>query len=679
VSAHVPERTLMFDGDAPPGAPAPAGPPPGAISALMEEIVRRPEEASGEAWREALSPGAVVGRFELVREIGRGGFGVVYEARDRGLGRLVAFKAVRAGSHQQLREERLLREAEAAARLSHPNIVTLFDLGRSEHGPYLVMELLRGWPLARRLEQGPLPVPEALRVALEMSRGLAHAHHQGVIHRDLKPANVFLCEDDQVKVLDLGLAHAFGHRKLDGGTPGYMAPEQRRAAPEDERTDVFAMGVILFEMLVGQLPFGDDGAPSRSAPQLEIAEEPALAALVHRMLAVDPVERPRDAGEVLQALAHFQRELERSTPPGGPRPAVHGAPVRRRPERDAADRTWLCSVLHVDIVDCSEQTPELQAEWRAALQANLAASIQAVAEADRVIVETATGAAICFLGDPAAAVSSALGLLRIPHPAPGTCGLRIRAGLHLGPVKIVKDAGGGLNALGDGVNVAQLVATCGLEGQVLASRSFFEVASRLSERYRALFTTGATRRDEHGHEHAVHELRPPSSGAVAGSGRASGGGQGGPLDPAVIADIEARAAAILGPIARHLTRAAVPRASTPLELGRSLAAFMPSSADRESFLHACEREARSTPVSAPGAAPASAGPETPASRLDPELLERAGRALAHHIGPLARVLLARAAQRAASPEELLDLLAAEIPRPADRAAFLAAARRAPRG
>ena len=138
----------------------------------------------------------------------------MYEARDRELGRTVAFKAVRAGTRAATREERLLREAEAAARLSHPNIVTLYDVGRSEHGPYLVLELLRGRRRSRsgsRADRSPLR--EALRIALEVAKGVAHAHAQGVVHRDLTPANVFLCDDGQVKVLDFGMAHAFGRRE----------------------------------------------------------------------------------------------------------------------------------------------------------------------------------------------------------------------------------------------------------------------------------------------------------------------------------------------------------------------------------------------------------------------------------------------------------------------------------
>ncbi len=264
----------------------------------------------------------MVGRFELVKEIGRGGFGVVWEAKDRELGRAVAFKAV-LGGRPDAHEERLLREAEAAARLSHPNIVTLFDVGRTDDGPYLVLELLRGETLAKRLDQGPIPIHEALRIAVEVAQGLAHAHGEGVIHRDLTPGNVFLCKDGQVKILDLGMAHAFGRRKLEGGTPAYMAPEQWRGAPEDERTDVFALAVILYEMLAGSRPFADERAltSSRPAPVLEVPGEPALGGLLARMLSKAAVNRPRDGGEVLSALSTFQRELERA--PGS-------GPVRRR-------------------------------------------------------------------------------------------------------------------------------------------------------------------------------------------------------------------------------------------------------------------------------------------------------------------------------------------------------------
>jgi tripartite ATP-independent transporter DctP family solute receptor len=303
---------------------------PGAMSALLEKLYRRPDEQAARAIA-AFRPGQVVGRFELVREIGRGGFGIVYEARDRELRRIVAFKSVRVGGALDARQQRLLYEAEAAARLAHPNIVTLYDVGHCDDGPYLVLELLRGETLGERLKHGALPVTDAVRIALEVARGLAHAHAQGVVHRDLTPGNVFLCSDGQVKILDFGMAHAFGRRKVDGGTLAYMAPEQIADAPEDERTDVYALGVILHQMLLGALPSRDDAARAsrRSAREIVIGGWPALGALVGRMLERSPLRRPRDGGAVLAALGGLEQA------PGEPGAAegrkARGARPARRP------------------------------------------------------------------------------------------------------------------------------------------------------------------------------------------------------------------------------------------------------------------------------------------------------------------------------------------------------------
>jgi tetratricopeptide (TPR) repeat protein len=298
----------------------------GALSTLLAELAHAPPSELGSAWDRWLRPGVTVARFELLREIGRGGFGIVWEARDTRNGNVVAFKALRAGGGASAREERLLREAELASRLSHPNVVALHEAGRTEHGPYLVLERLRGETLAERLEAGAIPPREVLRICVAVARAVAHAHAHGVVHRDLKPANVFLCEDGGVKVLDFGLAHAFGQRRVGGGTPAYMAPEQWRGAPEDERTDVFALGVILFRTLAGALPFSE--AAGSAAPgaypvaAIDVPDDPPLGLLVGRMIDEDPVQRPRDGEEVLAALEGHLAGIERSPWKG---------PVRLRP------------------------------------------------------------------------------------------------------------------------------------------------------------------------------------------------------------------------------------------------------------------------------------------------------------------------------------------------------------
>lgn len=329
----------VADDESSTGEPGPeegARPRPGQITALLEQLARPPEAEPGE-WAWPAVGSSLNGRFDLLRELGRGGFGVVYEAFDRELGRVVALKAIRPGSHTvaEARREALQREAEAVAPLSHPNIVTLHDRGEGESGPFLVMEMLHGETLQERLGRGALPPPEAVAVAVELARALAHAHANGVLHCDLKPSNVFLTENGEVKVLDFGLAHVFGTSGArGGGTPGYMAPEQWRGQPEDTWTDVFGLGVLLFEMLTGRLPYRvsrdrsealDPGPP----PALPLPDAPpALAALVARALAKDPAERPRDGRAMLEALVEIQRALPGSDM--GPPPAPGRATGARR-------------------------------------------------------------------------------------------------------------------------------------------------------------------------------------------------------------------------------------------------------------------------------------------------------------------------------------------------------------
>jgi serine/threonine protein kinase/tetratricopeptide (TPR) repeat protein len=316
---HDPERRA----EGPEAADAPA--PAGALSKLLQHLA---SDDVPEGTAPALWPGSVVGRFELLREIGRGGFGVVYEARDRQLGRLVAFKALRPGTAVRARrgDEWLLREAEAAAQLAHPNIVTFYDAGRADSGPYLIFELLEGEDLRERLGRGPLQVREAIRIAIEIARALAHAHAASVVHCDLKPANVFLSERGAVKVLDFGVARVFGESRLgSAGTPAYMAPEQWRGEEEDARADVFALGVMLFEMVSGSVPFevshDRSGAlDPGTAPPLHAPGAPEkLAAFVAAALRKDRAGRPRDGQAALEALLGVERELQRAEQRSGGR------------------------------------------------------------------------------------------------------------------------------------------------------------------------------------------------------------------------------------------------------------------------------------------------------------------------------------------------------------------------
>jgi tetratricopeptide (TPR) repeat protein len=292
------------------------------LSALLADMVRA-QEIAVDAWSPDLQPGGAVGRFTLVRELGRGGFGVVFEAADGDLGRTVALKVVKAGTRIAARGSQwLLREAEAVARLNHPNIVTLHDLGQASSGPYLVFELLRGESLAEKLRGGPLPVDEVVEVGIAVARALVHAHGAGVIHRDLTAANVHLTEEGAIKVLDFGLAHLFGRDGAnDGGTPAYMAPEQWEGDQGDARTDLFALGVILYQALTGHFPYKVDRGWSEAlepgeTPRLPRRSAPRpLRRLVHALLDREPELRPQHARTVRDALlalrAHRRNKARR--------------------------------------------------------------------------------------------------------------------------------------------------------------------------------------------------------------------------------------------------------------------------------------------------------------------------------------------------------------------------------
>jgi eukaryotic-like serine/threonine-protein kinase len=198
-----------------------------------------------------------IGKYRVVRVIGEGGMGRVYEATDPVINRRVAIKTI---SQSVLQDPdtraRFLREAQAAGQLSHPNLITIHDVGEHEGSPFIVMEYLQGDELSRVISHGQLVLDAKLRLMLEVCQGLAYAHHRGLIHRDIKPANIFITADQQVKILDFGLARgAVSELTQTGrvvGTPSYMAPEQVRGDVVDHRADIFAAGVVLYEVLSGQ-------------------------------------------------------------------------------------------------------------------------------------------------------------------------------------------------------------------------------------------------------------------------------------------------------------------------------------------------------------------------------------------------------------------------------------------
>ena len=292
--------------------------------------------------------GKRLAHFRILEMLGEGGMGKVFRARDEKLERDVALKVI----HEELSGDehyrrRLMREAKAAAAASHARIATVYEVGEADDILFIAMEWVAGCSLAETLEAGPLASDRAARIARDIARALTKAHEAGVVHRDLKPDNVMLEDDGGVKVLDFGIARREKPRQQSDtqlaeaetaitaegaviGTPGYMSPEQALGLDLDQRTDVFSLGVLLYETLTGQRPFGGASlmeaaiAVTRDAPDpitdhRDVPE--ALTEIVERCLEKDPNDRYQTARELAEALDDAATAAESSEPVRtGPRP-----------------------------------------------------------------------------------------------------------------------------------------------------------------------------------------------------------------------------------------------------------------------------------------------------------------------------------------------------------------------
>ncbi|MGH9176922.1 MAG: protein kinase domain-containing protein, partial [Vicinamibacterales bacterium] len=376
--------------------------------------------------------GRRLGHYLVREELGRGGMGVVYGAEDTQLDRRVALKLLRPDAAESSdRRARFQQEARAAAALNHPNIVHLYSVEQSDGLLFITMELVRGRSLHTVLNAGPrLALPRTIAFAAQMAEGLACAHAAGILHRDLKPGNVMITDEDRVKILDFGLAKLLTPVTVSGpeaatmagvetgsgmtfGTAGYMSPEQALGRTLDTRTDLFALGVVLFEMATGRAPFEGDTLAAvfdqllnrrpLSPQTLNPALPASLAAIIDKSLEKDPEQRYRSANEFLQDLSQLDlSSTRRTTPVSVSAEARMPASIVVLPFVDMSprkDQEYFCHGVTEEIINSLTRVPGLRVISRTSAFALQGNNLEVTEIGRRLRVGTALEGSVRKAGD----------------------------------------------------------------------------------------------------------------------------------------------------------------------------------------------------------------------------------------------------------------------------------------
>jgi serine/threonine protein kinase len=707
----------------------------------------------------ALPAGHKVFEYRIEKMLGGGGFGLTYLAQDINLQLPVALKVYYPGDlatrsadssvHVRAAEgaaqfnwglERFLDEARALASFRHPNITRVLRYFKENGTAYIVMEYETGDPLKRWLAgKTGLSQQGLLDVIFPLMDGLEQVHKLNFLHRDIKPDNIYIRADGSPVLLDFGAARRVtADRDMTNIiSPGFAPFEQYHSqGNQGPWTDIYSLGAVMYWMTTGNKPLESASRVKQdSMPSALVAGQrgfgETLLKAIDWALSPDEGKRPQSVAEFRAALLGSQDARTRTI--AEPRPGsdqdktnsdvlAFAASSQSIPQAqsDSLRKNVLGTIMFLDLVAYSTYSMEQQVAVKARFNELITKALKGVVESSRIVIDTGDGAAVCFLGDPEEALQSAL-LLRSLLVQKYGQSLSVRIGLHLGPIRMVFDINNRVNVVGDGINVAQRIMDFAQANQIVVSRAYYDVVSRITDMAASLFSPLGPHLDKHLRSHDIYAVLDPQQAQQAPASthafEDTASFEAATLTPEHAAEIESELARLIGPLARVLVKKAMSRAISAQGLRDLLAVSIPDPAAREVFAKVKSSASQagnsfSRPASGPSSrsgapvssssrlAPDESRPSQP-SRLSPdfsrpsqpgqlgrditrpnstslplqnltqEQLLQLEKVFSQYIGPMARMIIKKEAARHATMGTLLPALALHIDRTEDRPKFLA--------